>query len=60
MEYKFIFIDGYPSGTYVLHGTDASGKEWCIPVDESNSDYKQYLVDTDGGLPLPKETKEDK
>jgi hypothetical protein len=31
-----------------------------IPVDENNADYQQYLVDTDGGLPLPKETKEDK
>lgn len=28
-----------------------------IPVDEGNADYQQYLVDTDGGLPLPKETK---
>lgn len=28
-----------------------------IPFDESNSDYQQYLIDTDGGLPLPKESK---
>jgi hypothetical protein len=28
-----------------------------IPFDESNSDYKQYLIDTDGGLPIPKESK---
>ena len=28
-----------------------------IPIDEGNSDYQQYLLDTDGGLPLPKETK---
>lgn len=25
--------------------------------DETNADYQQYLVDTNGGLPLPKETK---
>lgn len=29
----------------------------AIPIDEGNADYQQYLVDTDGGLPLPKETK---
>lgn len=23
---------------------------------EANSDYQQYLVDTDGGLPTPKQT----
>jgi hypothetical protein len=32
----------------------------CIPADEGNADYQQYLKDTDGSLPLPKETKEDK
>jgi hypothetical protein len=26
-----------------------------IPMDESNSDYNQYLIDTDGGLPMPEE-----
>lgn len=26
-----------------------------IPLDESNSDYQRYLVDTDGGLPIPEE-----
>jgi hypothetical protein len=31
-----------------------------IPFDESNTEYRQYLVDTDGGLPLPEKTKEDK
>lgn len=24
-----------------------------IPFDEGNVDYQQYLIDTDGGLPLP-------
>lgn len=27
----------------------------CIPIDEGNSDYQQYLIDTDGGLPIPEE-----
>ena len=26
-------------------------------ADEANADYQQYLIDTYGGLPLPKETK---
>lgn len=29
-----------------------NGKEWCVPQDEANSDYQQYLIDTDGGLPI--------
>jgi hypothetical protein len=26
-----------------------------IPIDESNPDYQQYLIDTDGSLPIPQE-----
>lgn len=37
----------------VIIRTDEDGKEWSIPEDPENSDYKQYLVDTDGGLPIP-------
>ncbi len=33
--------------------TDDDGKKWSIPADENNSDYQQYLIDTDGGLPIP-------
>lgn len=29
--------------------------ETIIPINESNSDYQQYLIDTDGGLPIPEE-----
>lgn len=29
------------------------GTSYGIPFDEANSDYQQYLIDTDGGLPLP-------
>lgn len=43
-------------------GLDLDGNVICIfeptvgyiPVDENNIDYQKYLVDTDGGLPLPK------
>lgn len=33
------------------------GSMTSFPIDEKNPEYQQYLVDTDGGLPLPKETK---
>lgn len=33
--------------------TDEDGKEWSIPEDSENTDYRQYLVDTEGGLPMP-------
>lgn len=36
---------------------NADGSITWIPADEGNADYQQYLVDTDGGLPLPKEAK---
>lgn len=29
---------------------NADGSVSTIPVDEANSDYQQYLIDTDGGL----------
>jgi hypothetical protein len=35
--------------------TDDDGKEWSIPEDPANSDYQKYLIDTDGGLPMPEE-----
>jgi hypothetical protein len=53
MEYKVV------SDKCVLRIME-DGTVSSIPVDEANADYQQYLVDTDGGLPLPKETKEDK
>jgi hypothetical protein len=34
----------------------SDGTEWIIPKDKSNSDYQQYLIDTDGGLLLPEST----
>ena len=35
-------IDNEVPTTYIKK-TDGSGAIWQIPVDESNSDYKQYL-----------------
>lgn len=43
-----------------IKAVNEAGDVLFIPIDEANTDYQQYLVDTDGGLPLPKETKEDK
>jgi hypothetical protein len=30
-------------GSSILKRTDPDGKEWFIPMDESNSDYQAYL-----------------
>jgi hypothetical protein len=30
-------------GSSILKRTDPDGKEWFIPMDESNSDYRHYL-----------------
>jgi hypothetical protein len=38
--------------TFILRD-NGDGTVSHIPMDESNSDYQQYLVDTDGGLPTP-------
>jgi hypothetical protein len=58
MEYEII-VDAL-SNMAIIKATDENGNDFWIPFDEANTDYQQYLVDTDGGLPLPKETKEDK
>lgn len=41
------------SGGQYIKRTNAEDSFTFIPVDEANSDYQQYLLDTDGGLPLP-------
>jgi hypothetical protein len=30
-------------GNKIIKRTDADGKVWWIPMDESNSDYQRYL-----------------
>ena len=30
-----------------------------VPNDPANTDYQQYLIDTDGGLPIPTESEEE-
>ena len=45
--------------TYVqIIRNEDNGDVWYIPADEANADYQQYLIDTDGGLPIPEETVE--
>ena len=58
MEFELVTITT-PEGDekIVIQGTDVNGVVWGIPEDESNADYQQYLADTNGGLPLSKETK---
>ena len=58
--YKIISSEFYGETSYSVEATFEDGSVWSIPFNEANADYQQYLVDTDGGLPLPKETKEDK
>lgn len=41
------------SAGYVIKMTAEDEIVYWIPMDEANSDYRQYLVDTDGGLPIP-------
>lgn len=43
-------------GSWVITRTDENGAIWCIPANLNNIDYQRYLVDTDGGLPTPKQT----
>ena len=49
MEYQIIHIDKIK----VVQRTEKNGSVWFIPFDESNVDYQQCLIDTDGGLPIP-------
>lgn len=44
-------------GNVVILRENGDGTVTSFGEDKSNSDYQQYLLDTDGGLPLPKETK---
>lgn len=55
--YELVSINALDGANYVIRREDEDGKVWFIPVDKANVDYQQYLIDTDGGLPLPKEAK---
>jgi hypothetical protein len=57
MEYEIKVVKDYSGETTMLFRTDEDGQVWFIPFDEANTDYQKYLVDTNGGLPLPEETK---
>lgn len=50
MKYEIISND---FGGFVIKATNSDKQEKWIPVDEANADYQQYLIDTDGGLPIP-------
>lgn len=42
-------------GTVVIIRQNNDGTVTSFLDHEGNADYQQYLIDTDGGLPLPKE-----
>lgn len=49
MEYEIVDVLGMPT----VKRTDDDGTVWWVPSDPANTDYQQYLIDTDGGLPIP-------
>lgn len=51
--YELIEIDIHGDVNRVVKRVSEAGEEAFIPVDETNADYQQYLIDTDGGLPIP-------
>jgi len=48
-EYK---LEESVANTYLITYIE-NGRVWTIPQDEDNADYQRYLIDTDGGLPIP-------
>ncbi len=53
MKYKVFEINVLGEQVTVIQGFASDGTIWNIPADDANSDYRQYLIDTDGGLPIP-------
>lgn len=51
MKYQIIESELGPVRTIVRE--DEFGVISSFAEDEANSDYQQYLLDTDGGLPIP-------
>lgn len=51
MKYKII---ENMDGELVIYRTDADDTTSMFFIDEASPNYQQYLIDTDGGLPLPK------
>jgi hypothetical protein len=50
MYYYEIVVSEF--GNAIIKRTDSEGNISWIPFNEFNSDYQQYLIDTDGGLPM--------
>jgi len=53
MKYELKRITDISGSYIILWGIDENGREWLIPFDENNTDYQNYLIATDGGLPEP-------
>ena len=53
-EYEIVVSE---FGNAIIKRTDSEENISWIPFNEANADYQKYLVDTDGGLPLPEEIK---
>jgi hypothetical protein len=55
MKYEVIVIEKFDGNIVNIKSIDENGKTWCFPLEGSNAMYQQYLIDTDGGLPIPEE-----
>ena len=52
-KYELFPVEFYESTYYAILRHDDDGVTYTIPSDPRNSDYQRYLIDTDGGLPIP-------
>lgn len=52
--YKIVEIETITGLSIFITRLREDGLTDIFPIDEANADYQQYLIDTDGGLPLPK------
>ena len=44
MKYEIVEREVFLGGT-ILKRTDSDGSIWWIPLDENNSDYREYLLE---------------
>ena len=58
-SYKIPKYETYETiyGQIMIKKIDDSGEVWTFGEVSGNSNYEQYLIDTDGGLPIPEENK---
>lgn len=53
MNYEIITVEQNGESFNHVVITREDNSQESFPVDENNSRYQQFLIDTDGGLPIP-------